>query len=363
VLDQSKSTPLYLQIKEMIETMIENGELKPGDRVPTEAEMIEKYQVSRVTIKNAYKLLVEEGIIFRIAGKGSFVSTKELLPDNSRELPKIGFLSPMINDHFAMKLFQGIEEGCKEADLMLMIRQVTLQSEERKAINDMIQCGAEGLIIFPVDGETYSEEILNLKTRNFPFVLVDRYLPGIKTNSVTSDNYLGGVLGTEYLIGKGHTHIGIISGTKSTTASSEDRFQGYLDAIKKHQLLTNPSYWLTRIDELTYQQEDIYEQYISDWLSSNPNITAVFAFSSLMAEHVYQVARSMGKQIPEQLAILSYDNPDIKIMDTSPFFSSIEQNTEEMGLQAVQLLIKSIHDPAHIEQRVIPVSLHQGMSS
>lgn len=363
MLDQNKSKPLYLQIKEMVETMIENGELKPGDRILTEAEMMEKYQVSRVTIKNAYKLLVEEGIIFRIAGKGSFVSSKEHLLDTDRELKRIGFLSPMINDSFTMNLFQGVEEGCKEAGLMLMIRQVTLQSEERKAIKDMIQCGAEGLIIFPVDGETYSEEILNLKTRNFPFVLVDRYLPGIKTNSVTSDNYLGGFLGTEYLIGKGHTHIGIISGTKSTTASSEDRFQGYLDAIKKNQIMTNPSYWLTRIDELTYQQEDIYKQYISDWLSSNPNMTAVFAFSSLMAEQVYQVARAMDKRIPEQLAILSYDNPDIKIMDTSPFFSSIDQNVEEMGLQAVQLLIKSLHDPVNVEQRVIPVSLYKGVSS
>ncbi|MBP1995328.1 GntR family transcriptional regulator [Paenibacillus eucommiae] len=363
MLDQNKSTPLYLQIKEMVETMIERGELKPGDRVPTEAEMIEKYQVSRVTVKNAYKLLVEDGIIFRIAGKGSFVSTKEHLPDTNRDLKKIGYLSPMILDTFTMKLFQGVEEGCKEAGSMLMIRQVTLQSEERNAINDMIRCGAEGLIIFPVDGETYSEEILNLKTRNFPFVLVDRYLPGIKTNSVSSDNYLGGFLGTEYLIGKGHTEIGIISGTKSTTASSEDRFQGYLDAMKKNQLLTNPSYWLTRIDEFTYQQEDIYKQYIADWLSSNPNITAAFAFSSLMAEQVYQVARSMGKQIPEQLAILSYDNPDIKMMDASPFFSSIEQNAEEMGLQAVQVLMKSLHDPVHVEQRVIPVSLYHGLSS
>ncbi|WP_391573601.1 substrate-binding domain-containing protein [Cohnella sp.] len=50
---------------------------------------------------------------------------------------------------------------------------------------------------------------------------------------------------------------------------------------------------------------------MSDWLSSNPNITAIFAFSSLMAAQAYQVARSMGKRIPEQLAILSYDNPDM----------------------------------------------------
>lgn len=213
VLDQNKSTPLYLQIKDLIVSMIERKELKPGDRVPTEAEMIEQYQVSRVTVKNAYKLLVDDGIIYRIAGKGSFVSAKEHVHgiDSGDDMKKIGFLSPIINDSFSMKLFQGVEEGCKEAGFMPMIRQVSLQSEERKTIHDMIRCGAEGLIIFPVDGETYSEEILNLKIRNFPFVLVDRYLPGIKTNSISSDNYQGGVLGTEYLIGKGHTEIGIVS--------------------------------------------------------------------------------------------------------------------------------------------------------
>ncbi|WP_188997112.1 GntR family transcriptional regulator [Paenibacillus nasutitermitis] len=358
-MDQSKSTPLYLQIKEMISTMIERGELKPGDRVPTEAEMIEQYQVSRVTVKNAYKLLVDEGIIFRIAGKGSFVSPKEQQIEGIADIKKIGFLSPMVTDRFSMKLFQGVEEGCKEAGFMLMIRQVHLQSEERDAIHDMIRCGAEGLIIFPVDGEAYSEDIISLKTRNYPFVLVDRYLPGIKTNAIYSDNYQGGVLGTEHLINKGHTQIGIISSTKSTTASSEDRFLGHIDTMKKHQLLTNPSYWLTRTDELTYQQEDISKTYISDWLTNNPDITAVFAFNSIMAVYVLQVARSLGKKIPEQLAILSYDSPDIRDMDNNLYFSAVEQNVEEIGLQAVQLLDMATNESQNFEHLVIPVSLSQ----
>ncbi|MFD0716856.1 GntR family transcriptional regulator [Paenibacillus sp. GCM10027626] len=362
--------PLYLQIRGMLKEKIEKGELKPGDQIPTEADLIQQFGVSRITIKSALKMLVEEGLVYRIAGKGTFVSDPHASaeaaapPVEEAELTarKIGFLSPLANDYFSMQLLQGVEEACKEQNVVLIVRSASTQREEKEGIRFLRAAGVDGLLIFPVDGESYSEAILNLKTEGFPFVLIDRYLPGIKTNAVYSDNYLGGYKGTEYLIGKGHRHIGIVSGTKSKTSSSEDRFSGYLGMAKKAGLKIEPSHWLTRIDEITYLDTDVSQEIVRDWLRSRPEITAVFAFSSAIAFYVAEAAIQLGKKVPEELAILSFDTPPIRDFDGF-YFSCIEQQEGKMGEEAVSLLREAIEDPAISREIIIPVSLREGRTT
>jgi len=361
--NQKKNKPLYIQIREYIKNQIELGVLKPEDQIPTETDLTNQFQVSRITIKMALRHLVDEGLIYRVAGKGSFVSSPKHPPARQEgvlecQVSKIGFLMPSIGDILSIQLLRGIEEVCRDEGIILMIQSVLTQSEERTAIRQMIAAGAEGLIIFPVDGEAYSDEILRLKSEQFPFVLVDRYLPGIKTNAVYSDNYDGGHIGTDYLAKLGHQHIGILSFTKSKTSSSEDRFRGYLDAAKKNQLKLETNYWLTQFDDISFQDEDTMKEMIEEWLLKEQDITAVFAFSPQIAIYVAMMANKIGKRIPEDLAILSFDHPQIRNLDND-YFSWIEQNFELIGTEAVQLLLKTIREPSTLEQIVIPVSLHE----
>ncbi|MCY6959823.1 GntR family transcriptional regulator [Clostridium brassicae] len=66
--------PLHYQIKEILQEMIENEELKPGDAVPTERELCEIQGVSRMTVNKAIMALVNEGLLYREQGKGTFVA-------------------------------------------------------------------------------------------------------------------------------------------------------------------------------------------------------------------------------------------------------------------------------------------------
>ena len=77
--------PLYVQIKNYIREKIETGELKKGDKIPSEKLLCEKFNVSKITVIRALRDLVNEGIIFRKQGKGSFV--KE--PDYKEDLNKL----------------------------------------------------------------------------------------------------------------------------------------------------------------------------------------------------------------------------------------------------------------------------------
>lgn len=73
-LDKDTPVPLYYQLKNIIKEQIENGYLKPGDTVPPERILAESYEVSRPTIRKALSELVNEGLLNRKKGKGTFVS-------------------------------------------------------------------------------------------------------------------------------------------------------------------------------------------------------------------------------------------------------------------------------------------------
>lgn len=70
--------PVYLQISEEIKSQILSGEYKEGDRLPSESEYIRKYKVTRTTMQRSLAVLVNEGLIERIHGKGSFVRLRSV---------------------------------------------------------------------------------------------------------------------------------------------------------------------------------------------------------------------------------------------------------------------------------------------
>ena len=71
-------TPLYAQLKDSILKALQEGTLKPGDKLPTEEELCERFSISRPVIRQAYSELISDGIISRIKGKGSFIREKDV---------------------------------------------------------------------------------------------------------------------------------------------------------------------------------------------------------------------------------------------------------------------------------------------
>ncbi len=78
MLNQSNAVPLYKQLKDIIKTKIMRGELKPNERLPSEAELSEFYKVSRITVRNAINELAEENLLVRTQGKGTFVCSNKI---------------------------------------------------------------------------------------------------------------------------------------------------------------------------------------------------------------------------------------------------------------------------------------------
>lgn len=87
--------PLHYQLKEILQEMIENEVLKPGQSIPTERELCEIQGVSRMTVNKAILSLVNEGLIYREQGKGTFVSIVKV----NREISQLkGFTEQMLEN-------------------------------------------------------------------------------------------------------------------------------------------------------------------------------------------------------------------------------------------------------------------------
>ena len=80
-LDQTSIVPLYKQLKDLIKKQILSGELKPNQKIPSELELSQQYQISRITVRNAISELVDEDMLIKKQGKGTFVYRPKIEDD------------------------------------------------------------------------------------------------------------------------------------------------------------------------------------------------------------------------------------------------------------------------------------------
>ncbi|WP_088052358.1 GntR family transcriptional regulator [Virgibacillus dakarensis] len=350
---------LYEQIYNYILDKIKAGEMKRGDKIPTEYELAKLFRVSRITSKKALDMLSQNNIIERFQGRGSFVSST--LPDFSTISAKreyldterdnlIGLIIPDFMDTYGLELVKAIERGCSDHQYNLVLkRTLGLQEEEKKAINSCINMGVKGIIVLPVQGTHYNNELLRLVVEEYPLVLIDRYLKGIPASSVSIDNKKAMRELTGLVLESGHRNIAFISPSIEGTSSVEERFIGFQAAFSEKGKPLNPDYILTEMKstmpvnvhgdkQMGYETEDCDK--LARFIERNPTITAYICSEYEIAVMLYKVLGTLGKKVPKDVSIVCFDSPNAYL--DYPFFTHIRQDQDAMGRNAVELLMKQL---------------------
>ncbi|WP_219839139.1 substrate-binding domain-containing protein [Paenibacillus sp. R14(2021)] len=350
--------PLYQKIQDYIRELIDAEELKEGERIPTEKELMEQFNVSKITVVNALTGLANEKIITRVPGRGSFVSerTQEIGPDPQpmptgneasaalfsepvRRSGLIGLIMPTIYDYFAIRLVEGIRLTLEARGYRsVILLSGGLLQLEKEAIKTLKEIGVEGMLIFPVDEEQYNEKILTMKFAGFPFVLIDRYLPGVETNFIAADGRMGAALAVDHLWELGHREIAICSDSPLQTVTVQERIEGYMNALKNKGALINPAHIITdfRVDSLKDAESHPLYRYIRNRMA-----TAYITLNGRLGVQIYQMARQAGLDVPGDLSIVSFDDPT-SIVDEFSIFTSIKQFEQDMGSRAAEMLLQVI---------------------
>ena len=190
------------------------------------------------------------------------------------------------------------------------------------------------LLLVPLESMA---ELRHLQRLRSPFVIIDPTMPlDDDMPVVAAANWAGGRKAVEYLVGLGHTRIGVITGNASWCASI-DRLAGYHSALLAAGLPIVPEY----VRESDFWIEGGKRAALALLaLPSRP--TAIFAMNDAMAVGVLHAARERGLQVPSELSIIGYDDVDLASIVT-PALTTVSQPLQEMGRLAVTVLYRQIN--------------------
>jgi LacI family transcriptional regulator len=262
----------------------------------------------------------------------------------------LGLILPDSANPYFAEIGHAIEVAAYESGYnVILCNTHGVEQKESHYINVLRNKQVDGIIFVATGDKTNS--ISQTLGDDFPVLLVDRELVGVSTDVIIVNNYQGGYLATQHLLNLGHTKIACISGPSRIRPSSE-RISGYTQALEQAGVNVNPDYF--RMGD--FHPNSGYQAALELLNLADPP-TAIFACNDLMAIGVIRAGMEMGRKVPDDLALVGFDNIELAAY-TIPPLTTISQPIEEMGEIATQLLIKRIHeDKSEPRRELLPVEL------
>jgi LacI family transcriptional regulator len=217
---------------------------------------------------------------------------------------------------------------------------------EAQQLQRILDRGACGLIVYAIDEPPDVPALRQIFDSGLPLVLIDRYFPGLRVDSVTMDNIGGGFLAVQHLVDRGYRRIGYVGTDNLRTSSIVERLAGYRWALDSCELQPDPDHVCTalRATPWPYLDADVErrnQSVLKVFLDRPGRPEAVFACNDYVAFQVVQAAESLGLSLPDGLGIVGFDN-----VHSADYFgvplTTVEQQFEEVGAAAASLLLERI---------------------
>ncbi len=261
----------------------------------------------------------------------------------------LGLVITTIANPFYTELAQGIEATARKLGYNIIL--CSTQSDlgtERLDIEMLRSKGVDGIIL--TSAHMGDPNIVELAEEGFPVVLVNRrtYDPMVRglVDYVGIDNIQGGFWAVEHLIKLGHRRIGIIGGSSESSVGFE-RLEGGKRALTAYGLKQIDDYFL----EGDFLKESGYRGGMKFIKMAEPP-TAVFAANDYMALGTYQAVMEEGLKVPEEIAIVGFNDIEFTSMKGIEL-TTIGQKKYEMGALSVENLVeriegRKVHPPQEI---------------
>jgi len=346
-------TPRYQKLLSLLTDKVTSGIYKPGDRFFSQTELMKKYSLSFATVTRALNELEREGFVTREQGKGTFVqSTQKNSAPAARDILNVNVFIPWdsrVPSHVNYRtLYRGLDAS-KPSYIYLRLIPYSMNPDDLEPFllkNDDVA----GLIfVYP---EKVHIPLVKKFARQQPTVVIGNDLGANNIGCVWTDNKLAAEQAVLHLVEQGHKHIGIVSAPLSITDASE-RLAGYRSALKKSGLKSDKSWEIfTHPVELNGYGACI------ELLERHPDMTAIFAAGDVLAMGVFAAAKADGRQIPEELSVVGFDDTDFAV-DMNPPLTTIHVSYEDMAKKAIEALVNLMQTgkaervclPAHMVMR------------
>ncbi|WP_425839194.1 GntR family transcriptional regulator [Microbacterium sp. PA5] len=361
-------TALYRAVYDDLRSAIERGDHPVGERLPSDAELSERHGVSAITVKKALDLLRGDGFISRRPRVGTIViSDVATVAPASHSLthPLVGLIVTNFDDTFGTRIIGGLLDRANASANLLVKRSLGDASAEDRLIRSLVDGGVRALILQPSSSVYIPPAVLELVTKDFPVVILDRVFDGVPVATVCSDNVVAGQQATEHLFSLGHEAVGLVS-SDSTVSTLRDRRDGYVKAHAMHHIPHDDALVFDLVHSTTpgstaSPDEDI--DLLEAYLRARPGMTAVVATEYNIAAMLRAAALRVGRDIPGDLSIVCFDHPDAFYDPLHYRFTHIRQDQEGMGEAAVDLALDLIRQPRAVRKVALPTALVVGEST
>lgn len=342
--------PKYQHVKDTIIQEIKDGKLVVGDKLPSEIELQELYNVSRHTVRVALDQLEHEGFIAKEHGLGSFVKLEKKVRNKT-----VGVITTYMSDYIFPEIIRGIESELTKAGYsMLLVNTNNDVATERKALNMMLENQVEGIIVEPTKSSFYNPNIdvyLDIRKQGIPLISINAKFDEIDFPFIGMSDMEASYTNTKHLIEKNHERIGAIF--KSDDKQGKERLKGFVKAISENGL----SY--SNEDVIMFTTESrgkvLWEE-VSQ-LIERRSITGLVCYNDMIAIDVLNLCLAKGVRVPEDLSIVSFDNSILSML-SSIKISSISHPQIVLGIDAARQIMSMIEDPTYkFEDIVYPVNL------
>lgn len=350
--------PRHRQIYEAFRTRIDSGELSPGDKLPTEAQLMQHFAVSRTTVSRALRDLEVQGLVRRRRGSGTYVCEQAA---TSTQLD-LSFFVPWVESGAGLPYVEGLIHqqladlaGRHNSTLSLQCLADGHRFEDRvlNAVASIINRGVDGVFYYPAelpgDQMRLNRAVVDqLAAAGIRIVLIDREIvrfPGrSEFTRIGYDNRRGGVLLTEHLIQIGCQRIAFVGIPEVSTAVA-DRLAGYYEAHRMYGLPVVPT--LVRMaDEVDLTRtfcEELIRQGKPDAI-----IGKMDRFAALIGRHLMALGMRIGKDIK----LAGFDNDPIAELLPVPL-TTIRLPVEEFAQTAYEAMLDQTTNPSAEPRQIV----------
>ncbi len=343
-------TPKYVLLKEFIKSCIENGKLTPGKKIYSENELAARFGISRHTVRQAVGEMVNEGLLYRAQGSGTFVSIGRVVKKEKSRI--IGVITTYLDDYIFPGIIKGIDNTFSRHGYSMILSHTDNKVErEAQCLSSMLQKNVDGFIIEPTKSalpnpnqKLYADMI----KKGIPFVQINGYYPGQEYSFVVEDDEAGGHMAACHLFQLGHSKIGGIF--KVDDIQGHNRYKGVVRAHRDRGFFVAESsvVWYT-----TEDMDTLFDEYGGNTLLKRlDGCTAVVCYNDQVAIKLLEVFKRAGKKVPEDISIISFDDselaavPDVKL-------TSVAHPGSRLGEKAANVLLDLLKYKAPVIRETI----------
>jgi GntR family transcriptional regulator of arabinose operon len=346
-ISRDSSLPLHAQLLNELRRAILSDRLAPHQRLPGEPQLASQLDVSRATVRQAWREAEDEKLIYRVPGKGTYVAAPT---QRQPPRPLVGFLIPAFRSTFDSRLLSGAESVLRARGYRLQFAHTEREvGQENQLLQEMWSEGVAGVLMWPAMGGQTGRVLAKAQNSLRPVVFMDRPIPGLGFPCVAAEHYQGGLLAVRHLTSLGHRRVAFLSRPHLDLWPIAERYRAYQDAMYEAGL--EPLAPILVGAEAELGTREAQEQYarargqeitpLVDILRQDGRPTALFAENDLMALQALQAARHAGLRVPDDLSIVGFDDLDL-VSQINSLLTTVRQDPTMIGARAAQCLLNLI---------------------